>query len=380
MLDVIVISPSYVRRGWTLRANVVERRARYAVRRLHLGDALKRSSIHRGRFALTAWPLPPVSVGLAAHGRSGLGRLRCSRHSAKRCRAEIDVTSLTPEEAVQPARARRAAGGLSRRRRRLQRRCCPAAGHAAAPPRRPALPAPDQRPRGAGAVRRRDPRGHLVDRPPGARIHAAVRSADVARAPRRPPAPATAPLHSSAPAPARTGPHRRAAPARTAAARQRRTRPRRRRARRAARRRRAAAPRQPATAGRRRPAATSTAFAPATRCRASPARTQRAGRVARPDAGVAVPRQPAGLHRQQHEPAEVGRGAGRAERRRGQGVDARRGARRSSRPRAPTSAPTASGWPAACRPRRPSPRARPAARCRRRSKTASRPLRPRRTS
>ena len=52
-----------------------------------------------------------------------------------------------------------------------------------------------------------------------------------------------------------------------------------------------------------------------------------AGRVARPDAGRAVPHQPAGLHQQQHEPAEVGRGACRSDGRCGPGDHAAAGAR-----------------------------------------------------
>ena len=54
-----------------------------------------------------------------------------------------------------------------------------------------------------------------------------------------------------------------------------------------------------------------------------------------------------------------------------------RRASRSSRPRAPISPPTASGWPAACPPARPaSRRARPPARCRPRSTTEGRPRPP----
>ena len=84
------------------------------------------------------------------------------------------------------------------------------------------------------------------------------------------------------------------------------------------------------------------------------------GRFARPDAGRAVPQQPAGLHRQQHEPAEGRRGADRAVRRRGQGDRRRRGRAGDPGAERRLRAPTASAWPAACRPSRPSEPARQA--------------------
>ena len=75
------------------------------------------------------------------------------------------------------ARQGRVGGGLSCCRDRLQRRVAGHAGHSGQARRRQALPAHRQRPRRPGAVCRCDPRAHMVQRPPGARVHAAARSA-----------------------------------------------------------------------------------------------------------------------------------------------------------------------------------------------------------
>ena len=93
----------------------------HARRIVHSGDALKRKLEVRGalradrrrRCRAAAWRRPPASA-------LGLGRLSVQSALGEALRAEIDVTSMTPEEAGEPAHARRAARGLPRRRRRLQ--------------------------------------------------------------------------------------------------------------------------------------------------------------------------------------------------------------------------------------------------------------------
>jgi hypothetical protein len=84
-------------------------------------------------------------------------------------------------------------------------------------------------------------------------------------------------------------------------------------------------------------------------------------RLARPDAGGAVSRQPGCVHGREHEPPEGRRGSRRAVRRQGQGDQPMPS--RSSRRRAPTSAPTASASQPACpKSRLPRRRAKPPAR------------------
>jgi pilus assembly protein FimV len=219
---------------------------------------------------------------------AGAGSAERAIGAGRGLRAEIDVTSLTPEEASslrcawpRPRPTARPASNTTRRwpgaQVTLQRR--PTAGRCCA----------SQRPRAARALHRRDRRSHLGHRPPGARIHAAARPAD---------APGAAPTASAAARPCHGGPAPAAPQPTGAGARPRRPRPRRRRLRRPA-------------GGRgprgRRSAATNTGARRRLRLsRIASARiAQRAARrVARPDAGVAVPRQPAGLCRRQHEPAE----------------------------------------------------------------------------
>ena len=87
---------------------------------------------------------------------------------------------------------------------------------------------------------------------------------------------------------------------------------------------------------------------------------------------LAVPRQPAGLHGQQHEPAQGRRRPGCPIADTAKAVPPRHA--RSSRRRAPISAPTANAWRRVCpQPEPKARRARPAARSRPRSTTASRP-------
>ena len=164
LLDVIVISSSSreaadVRRRMTL-VDSSGRSSRAGS--VLLGDALKQTRPCSGRFALTG-----VAAGRCCGwprrtpGRWGWAGLTVQSALGEALRAEIDVTSLTPEEAatlrvrVAPPEAYRAAGVD-------YNAVLPGTQvDAAAPRRRPPLPAPDQRPRGAGAVRRRDPRDHL---------------------------------------------------------------------------------------------------------------------------------------------------------------------------------------------------------------------------
>ena len=64
-----------------------------------LGDALKNTTQQLGRFALTSVALAALSLGSADSWALGLGRLAVQSALGETLRAEIDVTSLTPEEA-----------------------------------------------------------------------------------------------------------------------------------------------------------------------------------------------------------------------------------------------------------------------------------------
>ena len=64
-----------------------------------LGDALKNTTQQLGRFALTSVALAALSLGPADSWALGLGRLAVQSALGETLRAEIDVTSLTPEEA-----------------------------------------------------------------------------------------------------------------------------------------------------------------------------------------------------------------------------------------------------------------------------------------
>jgi pilus assembly protein FimV len=81
-----------------------------------LGDALKRTSTISGRFALTGVAAAALWLAMPNAWALGLGRLAVQSALGESLRAEIDVTSLTPEEAsalrvrVAPAESYRSAG------------------------------------------------------------------------------------------------------------------------------------------------------------------------------------------------------------------------------------------------------------------------------
>jgi pilus assembly protein FimV len=82
-----------------------------------LGDALKRTSLYTGRFALTGVAVAALWMTAAPDAWAlGLGRLAVQSSLGESLRAEIDITSMTPEEAsnlrvrVAPPEAYRAAG------------------------------------------------------------------------------------------------------------------------------------------------------------------------------------------------------------------------------------------------------------------------------
>ena len=83
---------------------------------VHLGDALKRKSTFSGRFALTGVAAAALCLAAPTAWSLGLGRLQVQSALGESLRAEIDVTSLTPEEAstlrvrVAPPESYRAAG------------------------------------------------------------------------------------------------------------------------------------------------------------------------------------------------------------------------------------------------------------------------------
>lgn len=83
---------------------------------VHLGDALKRNSLFAGRFALTGVALATMLLTSVDALALGLGRLNVQSGLGETLRAEIDITSLTPDEAsnlqvkVATADAYRAAG------------------------------------------------------------------------------------------------------------------------------------------------------------------------------------------------------------------------------------------------------------------------------
>jgi len=81
-----------------------------------LGDALKRTSLYPGRFALTAVAAAALYLTVPDAQALGLGRLNVQSALGESLRAEIDVTSITPEEAanlkvrIAPPESFRAAG------------------------------------------------------------------------------------------------------------------------------------------------------------------------------------------------------------------------------------------------------------------------------
>ncbi len=89
---------------------------RHPARLSGLGDALNKSKQQLGRFALTGVALAALALGTADSWALGLGRLSVQSSLGETLRAEIDVTSLTPEEAanlkirIAPPDSYRAAG------------------------------------------------------------------------------------------------------------------------------------------------------------------------------------------------------------------------------------------------------------------------------
>jgi pilus assembly protein FimV len=67
-------------------------------RRLHLGDALKNRTGHAGRVALNTVALAAMLAASGSTWALGLGRLNVQSALGETLRAEIDITSLTPEE------------------------------------------------------------------------------------------------------------------------------------------------------------------------------------------------------------------------------------------------------------------------------------------
>uniref|UniRef100_UPI0035B4D8D2 type IV pilus assembly protein FimV n=1 Tax=Piscinibacter sp. TaxID=1903157 RepID=UPI0035B4D8D2 len=68
-------------------------------RRVLLGDALKSNSTFSGRFALTGVAAAALWLAASNAYALGLGRLSVQSALGEALRAEIDVTSITPEEA-----------------------------------------------------------------------------------------------------------------------------------------------------------------------------------------------------------------------------------------------------------------------------------------
>ena len=87
-----------------------------AARFVQLGDALKRKSTFSGRFALTGVAAAALCLLAPAAWALGLGKLQVQSALGESLRAEIDVTSLSAEEAsnlrirVAPPESYRAAG------------------------------------------------------------------------------------------------------------------------------------------------------------------------------------------------------------------------------------------------------------------------------
>lgn len=85
-------------------------------RTIELGDALKRNALITGRFALTGVALAALWLTAPAAWALGLGKLSVQSALGETLRAEIDITSMTPEEAsnlrvrVAPPESYRAAG------------------------------------------------------------------------------------------------------------------------------------------------------------------------------------------------------------------------------------------------------------------------------
>src|SRR5487761_2318587 len=68
-------------------------------RPVHLGDALKRNLTFSGRYALTGIAAAALCLAAPAAWSLGLGKLQVQSALGETLRAEIDDTSLTPDEA-----------------------------------------------------------------------------------------------------------------------------------------------------------------------------------------------------------------------------------------------------------------------------------------
>jgi pilus assembly protein FimV len=83
---------------------------------MYMGDALKRNVLNAGRFALTGLAAAVMTLTASQALALGLGRLAVQSSLGESLRAEIDVTSMTPEEAanlrvrIAPPESYRAAG------------------------------------------------------------------------------------------------------------------------------------------------------------------------------------------------------------------------------------------------------------------------------
>ena len=73
---------------------------REAVRSHGLGVALNKSKQQLGRFVLTSVAVAALALGAVDSWAVGLGRLSVQSNLGETLRAEIDITSLTPEEAA----------------------------------------------------------------------------------------------------------------------------------------------------------------------------------------------------------------------------------------------------------------------------------------
>ena len=147
MLDAIVVSTTYprpeVKRSSCMTCETSARSTQ--ARRLHLGDALKYRSGNAARVALSSVALAALVAATGNAWALGLGRLNVQSALGETLRAEIEISSLTPEEEsslkvrIASPEAYRHAG------RRLQRRAAFDAGHGCPPLRWPGLPRVTQR-------------------------------------------------------------------------------------------------------------------------------------------------------------------------------------------------------------------------------------------
>ena len=141
---------------------------------------MKYRSGHAARVALSSVALAALVAATGNAWALGLGRLNVQSALGETLRAEIDISSLTPDE--ESSLKVRVASPDAYRTQGIDYNAVLTvdAGHDRSALRRQAVSARDQRSRGAGTLRRRDPRAHVVLGSPGARIHVAARSAAIA--------------------------------------------------------------------------------------------------------------------------------------------------------------------------------------------------------